>query len=143
MLQSLHGLFYKIKDFFIIEQFKGHSNFLNFFNSHGMELQHLQVCYKWMYFKQKFAIHSKVVPKMWVTQHNITQRHGPSKCNNEMLGAQSKFESPCATFQTFDCYILRTHKTWVECWWLLWTILDFKRLIKIWYVHFILGTLYI
>lgn len=32
--------------------------------------------------------------------HNITYQRGPSECNSGILGIQSKFESPRATFQT-------------------------------------------
>ena len=38
--------------------------------------------------------------------HNITQQHGPSQFNNEMIGVQ--FESLYTTFQTSYCHIPRT-----------------------------------
>ena len=33
------------------------------------------------------------------TSHNITQRLGPPKYNNGMLGVQFEFESPCTPFR--------------------------------------------
>ena len=43
--------------------------------------------------------------------HNITQRCGPSKYKNGILGAQSKYESPCTTFWASHYYILRVVDT--------------------------------
>ena len=47
-------------------------------------------------------------------QHGIVQQHGPSECNNEILGVRSEFESPCAIFRASHCYIPRAHGTMVE-----------------------------
>ena len=49
-----------------------------------------------------------------VDMYNIIYWHWPSKYNNGMLGAQTEFESPCATFQASNCYILRVHITRTE-----------------------------
>jgi hypothetical protein len=47
----------------------------------------------------------------YTIQHNITQRHGPSKHNHKMLWVQSESESPSATFRASHFYILRAHET--------------------------------
>ena len=43
--------------------------------------------------------------------HNIPQRRGLSEYNNEMLGAQSEYESPYATLRASESYNTRAHKT--------------------------------
>jgi homogentisate 1,2-dioxygenase len=43
-------------------------------------------------------ISNKGLVKSQCLYHNINSQHGPSKYNSGMLGAQSKYESPCATF---------------------------------------------
>lgn len=40
---------------------------------------------------------------------NITQQHGPSKYDSEMLGVQFEYESPCTAFQASQYYITRAH----------------------------------
>ena len=49
----------------------------------------------------KYIGEPKYSVKTCVHQHSITQGRGPSKYNNEMLGAQFEFESPYATFLLF------------------------------------------
>ena len=48
--------------------------------------------------------------------HNITQRRGPSKYNNGMMGVQSKSKPPYIGFLASHCYILRAHRTRVARW---------------------------
>ena len=44
----------------------------------------------------------------------MTQQRGPLEYNNEILGTQFEFDTPCATFQASNYYIMRTHTMKVE-----------------------------
>ena len=41
--------------------------------------------------------------------HNITQQHGSSEYDSEMLGVQFEYESPSVAFQTLHYCIRRAH----------------------------------